>query len=464
MKKVTTILIFYSWLAMINVAKSQGIEITNTASIQAVGSATIEITNGRFINNGTYTMGTENLIFSGSTLGSISGSSNNDLYHLTVNNSNGVTHQSTGYVAVNNLLTFSLGLFNTGSNQLIINDNATYGGASTTKYINGNCKKVGNDAFVFPIGNTGKYAPTGITAPLAVTDAFTATYFNSNPNPFYDVSLKDTTINHVSTVEYWVLDRTAGVSNVNVSLFWDTASAVNNLVDLRVVRWNGLKWVDEGNSSVTGNTSLGTVTSNVVTSFSPFTLGSVSVDNPLPVELLCFESTCKNSKTIINWSTASETNCDYFVVEKMTGGDTDFRAFANVSGSGNSSQVVTYQVEDENIYAITYYRLIQVDYNGNTKVYNQNITYSNCNESTNQIEITLYESLENIYATYLFGEDAIFEIKIFGLSGNLILNKTQLFTSGTNQISSNELNLASGMYMVNFKNDKMNKSIKMIVK
>ncbi len=466
MKPITTFFAVIS-LSVFNSCQafSQGIEIMATASIQAIGTAKIEITDGNFINNGTYTMGTENFIFSGSTLGNITGASNNDFYNLTINNSNGVTHSSTGYVAVNNVLTFSSGLFNTDTNYIIINDNATYTGASTTTYINGNCRKVGNDVFVFPVGNLGKYAPIAITAPSVVTDHFTATYFKNNPNPLYNVSLKDVTIDHVSTLEYWVLNRTNGVSNVNVSLYWDTASAINNLTDLRVVRWNGSLWSDNGNSATSGSMSIGNITSNLVTCFSPFTFGSgSSSSNPLPVELLSFTAECENGKAIINWVTASETNCDYFKIEKMANGNADFSLLATMAGNGNTHQVSNYQIEDDWINANSYYRLSQVDFNGNETVFNQTIAYSNCVEAIDNKKVKLYENNGNIYINYNSNEEVISEIKIVDLNGRMVYNLNNVFSQGINIIGTDQLNLAKGMYLVNFNNLTINLSIKMIVR
>ncbi len=438
---------------------AQGIEITSNAFVQAVGNATIEITDGNFTNNGTYMMGTENLIFSGSTLGSISGSSNNDFYHLTVNNSNGVTHTSSGYVAVNNLLIFSNGLFNTGSNFLIINDNATYSGASITTYINGNCRKVGNDVFVFPIGNNGKYAPIAITSPSVITDHFTATYFKTNPNLLYDITLKELSIDHVSKLEYWTLDRTNGTSNVNVTLYWDTASAVNNLTDLRVVRWDGNLWVDEGNSAISGSISLGTITSEIVASFSPFTFGSSTLNNPLPVELIAFSAECFNGTTQLKWTTASEINCDYYQVEKMDE-ENNFTTIGRVFGNGNTNQFSNYQFEDGNSSQLSYYRLKQVDYNGESHTYNDKIAFSNCDEVN--FNMDLFGNINEVtIVVNSFIEECV--IKIYDINGSVLLATVKSLNYGANKFNFANSNLAAGMYLFNIQIGQEIKSTKLIV-
>ncbi|GAB5418761.1 MAG: hypothetical protein Crog4KO_05180 [Crocinitomicaceae bacterium] len=75
----------------------------------------------------------------------------------------------------------------------------------------------------------------------------------------------------------------------------------------------------------------------------------------------------------ITWTTSSETNNDYFNLERSTDGQ-NFTPIADIDGKGNSSVESQYYyfdpVETENIY---YYRLKQVDFNGDYS-YSQVIT------------------------------------------------------------------------------------------
>jgi len=64
---------------------AQGIEITSGGTITVTGAATIDISDGGIINNGTYTKGTETVTISGTTVGSISGASTTALYNLIIN-------------------------------------------------------------------------------------------------------------------------------------------------------------------------------------------------------------------------------------------------------------------------------------------------------------------------------------------------------------------------------------------
>jgi len=103
----------------------QGIEIESGASITISGAASIEIIDGSFINNGTYTKATEELSFSGSTAGTISGSSISDFYDLSNLNSGGITIESAARITVSNNFTntelFSIDSDASGSGSLIVN-------------------------------------------------------------------------------------------------------------------------------------------------------------------------------------------------------------------------------------------------------------------------------------------------------------------------------------------------------
>lgn len=284
---------------------------------------------------------------------------------LRVNNSAGITLQTD--LVIGTQLVFLNGIVNSLFNNLEIADDATVTGAGTGKYINGNCIKTGNDAFVFPLGNNGKYAAIGISAPSNVGDQFTARYYKVNPNALYNISYRDASLDVVSINGYWILNRTTGTSNVAVTLYWDNSIGVSVLSDMRVARWNGSLWTSEGNASTTGNATAGSVTSNTVTSFSPFTFGSIGSGNSLPVELISFSAHRDDKNAVIEWTTASEINNDYFVVEKSFDG-TEWTVVTVVDGAGNSTQLLNYSVNDKyNNEETVYYRLLQVDFDGTGK-------------------------------------------------------------------------------------------------
>ena len=293
---------------------------------------------------------------------------------LIVNNSSATGLVNlTNPVTVSSLAAFTLGyLTTTATNLLTIASTGIASGYSSSSFALGPVRKVGNTAFTFPIGKTGFYAPISISAPALLTDHFTAEYFHNNPDPTYNSTLKDASIDHISSCEYWMLDRTNGTSNVSVQLSWDTprSCGVTNVADLVVAHWDSNLstpiWKNMGNSSISGGTLSGTLVSgSAVSSFSPFTLASISTLNPLPIELINFTANLKNGQVDLKWTTASEINNNYFTIDRTIDG-INFEQVDMIDAAGNSTTPLDYSTVDKMpIKGLSYYRLKQTDYSGN---------------------------------------------------------------------------------------------------
>tara|TARA_B110000503_G_C7125794_1_gene404523 strand:- start:664 stop:1497 length:834 start_codon:yes stop_codon:yes gene_type:complete len=84
----------------------------------------------------------------------------------------------------------------------------------------------------------------------------------------------------------------------------------------------------------------------------------------LPVTLLDFEAKNKRDYIELKWSTATEKDNDYFVIQKSDDAE-DFTTITTIKGVGNSNIKQNYLYNDLTILnKITYYKLLQVDYNG----------------------------------------------------------------------------------------------------
>jgi hypothetical protein len=229
--------------------------------------------------------------------------------------------------------------------------------------------KVGATAFSFPVGKSSFHRPIAI-APTAV-GTFQAEYFYVDPNVSgFNTTLKDVTLDHVTKGEYWVLSLLAGVPNATVTLSWDTNSGiVDDLPNLKVARWNGATWKDEGNGGTTGAASplTGTVTTAAaITSanFGPFTLASGNANNPLPIGLKSFTARFSSGAVLLDWLTESELNNDFFTVQKTKEGEI-FQNVINVKGFGTTALSHSYSAIDYTPQSGTsYYRLKQTDFDG----------------------------------------------------------------------------------------------------
>jgi len=94
----------------------------------------------------------------------------------------------------------------------------------------------------------------------------------------------------------------------------------------------------------------------------------VSTPQALPVELVSFEGQTHPNYTLVEWETASEQNSDYFLLDRSEDGEV-WRTIENKKAAGNSTEKIKYTYVDRNLSSIVYYRLIQVDINGDSKTY-----------------------------------------------------------------------------------------------
>ena len=267
-------------------------------------------------------------------------------------------------------LTLTGGFVSSNStDRLILEDNVTSSTGSTSSFVDGTMVKIGNEAFTFPLGDVGNYQPLTISAPSLATDEFTAVYRFADPRAFWDETSLGTDIHHVSTEEYWILNRTVGTSSVSVTLGWNAnCGGVQTPDSLVIARWNGTHWANEGNGGTTGDASAGTLVSGApIASFSPFTLASVGfgfTGNALPVKLISFQATRKSSDVFTFWVTETEIDNSRFHVIRSAEGET-WEDVGTLPGAGNSSVRREYQYVDEDAPRLDlYYRLMQVDYDG----------------------------------------------------------------------------------------------------
>lgn len=170
-----------------------------------------------------------------------------------------------------------------------------------------------------------------------------------------------------------------GTPNVHVGAYdYRLGTTFNtDLIEIRDALYNASNWLVEYESGSAINDS----TDGGIHDGSADQSGSIDViDTPadmnwslsgtaLPVELLRFDAQLSNNEVLLEWSTASELNSDYFAVERR-GNDTEFKVVAEIAASGNSTTHKQYSALDaQPLAGINYYRLKQVDLDGTFTYY-----------------------------------------------------------------------------------------------
>lgn len=125
---------------------------------------------------------------------------------------------------------------------------------------------------------------------------------------------------------------------------WATLELTSN-TELEVIRGN--------NSSATMNVPY------QVVNFANFSCP------PLPVELTSFKAAALSSEEVsLDWQTATEKNNDFFLVQRSDNGNR-WETLGKLDGAGNSNSPKTYRWSDHApLEGSSYYRLKQVDFNG----------------------------------------------------------------------------------------------------
>lgn len=209
---------------------------------------------------------------------------------------------------------------------------------------------------------------------------------------------------------FWRIDANSYATKPDVVLDFTYDDAANEIAvtntiieaNLQAQRFNTVSGGWDGLLYGTGNPIPNTVTgANIVAAdfYMSWTLTDLSA--PLPVELIYFNAACEDDKILLTWSTATETDNDYFTVEKSLDG-TYFTAIAEVNGAGNSNTVQNYSAYDyEPSQQLAYYRLKQTDYDG--KYEYSDLVNIQCNQGAG-VTFTVYPnpslSASDVYVSF----------------------------------------------------------------
>jgi hypothetical protein len=93
----------------------------------------------------------------------------------------------------------------------------------------------------------------------------------------------------------------------------------------------------------------------------------------LPIELISFTGEILGGDihpvVMINWEVASQVNNDYYEVQRSIDVET-WNTINTVTGAGNNNTQMSYSILDDNpLHGVSYYRLKQTDYDGQTETF-----------------------------------------------------------------------------------------------
>ncbi len=170
-----------------------------------------------------------------------------------------------------------------------------------------------------------------------------------------------------------------------------------------------------------------------------------------PVELLNFSGEERECKNYLKWETATEINSDYFVVERSLDA-IQFIEVGRVSAAGNSLENTNYNFVDSWAGTTVYYRLKQVDADGDHEYFDIIQINSDCTADDVGTVIEVFpnpvmgerEASVNLFAN---SDETVF-IDVISLTGKLMAETQANITYGPNLLSFPTDNLAAGTYFI----------------
>jgi hypothetical protein len=450
------------------------LSITNATSSFTMNAKNLFV-GGDFSNIGDFIPSTGMLEFNGTAPQAYLNSGLNGalLRNVKMNhNGSGVTLLTNMQISTTGNLDLILGKIVTNAFEVVSNNRtpASVTAGNSLSFVQGKLRRFINatGSYNFPIGHSTKGYQ------LANID------FSNGANPTSIDNILAVFAPHgalpvaLGTTDCGITYSTSGLDNG----FW-TFTASNNptsgLFDLTLYnsnygnaasRWtiqsfNGSAWV-----LANGNCVVSPVTAVKRTAMSNLGIYSTAQGPvPLGVDLVALNATPFTNYIQLKWQTASEENNAGFEILKSNS-QGDFKAIGWKDGIGNSNSMSSYSFDDRDVVPFEryYYKLRQVDFDGNSKLTNE--VSAIISQKENSIEVTPNPINENSQITLNTFEDGNFVADLYDVYGKFIkriANKNVSVGKHTFSVSSFWLELEPGIYAIRVSINDWVKSVNIVV-
>jgi hypothetical protein len=172
---------------------------------------------------------------------------------------------------------------------------------------------------------------------------------------------------------------------------------------------------------------------------------------PLPVTLTSFNAQCEPQRVLLSWTTASEFNASHFDVEMSRDGMI-WNNIGRVEAAGTTSHTSNYQFSTNNSGALTYFRLVQIDFDGASEIYGPISSVCDINKNTlvvspNPASETFKLEIRSTEAV----EKAI--IQIVDMMGTVVWEQASAIQQGSNNLMMQANRLSAGTYIIRVQSD-----------
>jgi len=226
--------------------------------------------------------------------------------------------------------------------------------------------------YTFPMGDATYYSPMTFrlnNSTSSISNAYLTTYVVDGYVPGFNQSQYITKISR-----YWSVEPFGMTSpNYDISYTYDDNDLSGNETALLPIKKSGATWYKPNNAvNITTGTKEGvgsvndvtnTLTWTGLTTFS-FDTGTGDEAQALPIHLLYFTAKPQSNRVRLDWATASETNNDYFTVERSQDGEHFNELFKKPGAGITTTNLYYFGYDNKPLTGTSYYRLKQTDFDG----------------------------------------------------------------------------------------------------
>lgn len=405
-------------------------------------------------NSGTYTGNTGLLTFTGDDATLTGGAGGALTFYEWKINKNAGKKLTIGNATTNNItnkITFTQGNFVTSAwtniilacTGSIVMENSP-NTCTSSSFVEGPITRTlcATGSLFYPVGKNGNYRPlTLTTVPQGASTMFTAEQFEGN-DPGWCLPAG---ICRVSKVRYFRITLNGNLPVRDpITLSYCTDDGVTHPNNLRILKQNGNCWVNLGGKGTSAGS--GTITSTVdFTTYGDFIIADSGCVNPLPVEMMSFTGKLIGGVAQLNWATASELNNDRFEVERSYDAK-NWIKISSVKGFGTTNSIQNYAYNDASALhngSTVYYRLKQVDYNGEFEYSSTVVLASNFASGEKSFKVYPNPANTTLHVESVNSNKTDGEYKLLDLNGKVLVqgNFNQMLTMPLTDI-------APGLYFI----------------
>jgi len=187
-----------------------------------------------------------------------------------------------------------------------------------------------------------------------------------------------------------------------------------------------------------------------------------AANSSVPVQLLSFDAEAETVENIIRWSTGSEINNEWQIIETSLEGR-NWTELERVAATRSNTQN-EYKVVDTNPSKTTFYRLKTLDYDGYTETFSPVVVQRDRDLSKLSISSLIPNPASDVVSvTMESASSRDIELILVDLTGKIVLEENVINTNDKKSINLDVSNIASGAYLLSLKSNNEIATRKLII-